>query len=160
MIRLKKLWSKRFKATPKYTPILFLIFAIIGAIDAAYLTLKHLQGAYSCSFTTGCGDVLTSKYATIFGIPTALFGILYYLGIGGLTLWYLDKKSPLSLTLLSHATWVGFITSAYLVFLQLFVIQAICPFCMVSAATSTALFILGRYTSYYCHKTGQCDYIS
>ncbi|MCB9799105.1 vitamin K epoxide reductase family protein [Candidatus Nomurabacteria bacterium] len=155
---LKKLWSKRFKATPKFVPSLLLLFASIGVADAAYLTLKHLRGAYACSFSTGCADVLTSKYATIYGVPIAILGLVYYLGIVALTLWYMDKKSPLALTLLSHATWAGFLVSIYLVSLQLFVINAICTFCIVSATTSTLLFILGQYIAYYCHKTKQCDY--
>jgi uncharacterized membrane protein len=60
-----------------------------------------------------------------------------------LAIYALDRKSVKVAKLASKLTWVGLLASLYLVFLQLFVIKSICIYCMVSAGSSTILFILG-----------------
>ncbi|PIR04483.1 MAG: hypothetical protein COV59_00710 [Candidatus Magasanikbacteria bacterium CG11_big_fil_rev_8_21_14_0_20_39_34] len=158
MMNLKKLFHKHSSKVPSFIPWVFLVLGLIGFADATYLTFKHLNGALGCSFSTGCETVLSSKYATIFGIPVALPGVLYYLSLIFLSLLYFDKKNPLCITLLSHLTWIGLLASIWFEYLQIFVIRANCPFCLISASTSLILFIFGRYTVSYCKKRGLCDY--
>lgn len=126
---------------------LLLFFPVLGAagfVDATYLTVKHfLGGPIPCSILKGCEQVTTSQYSTVFGIPVALLGAFYYLTILVLAAIYFDSKKTSVLKLLACLTPFGFLASLIFVYLQIFVIKAICLYCMVSAATSTILFILG-----------------
>jgi uncharacterized membrane protein len=87
--------------------------------------------------------VITSPYAAVFNIPVALGGALYYLSIFIMSIAYLDTKNSKILSIIPPLTVLGFIASIWFVYLQFFVIKAICIYCMVSAATSAILFILG-----------------
>lgn len=127
--------------TFKYFSLAFLAIALVGFADATYLTVKHYQGAAPpCSIVQGCETVTTSKYATILGIPVALLGSIYYLSIIILSITYLDTKKTAVLTVLARLTWIGLIASLYFVGLQLFVIKALCIYCIVSAGSSFTLF--------------------
>ena len=133
------------KQIPNILLAAFLLSAFIGFADAAYLSAKHYVGEIPpCSLVNGCETVLTSPYATIAGnIPLALVGALYYLTlfIGGII--YVDTKNSRVLKAVAYLTAAGFITSVILVSLQLFVIHALCLYCIASAITSTLLFIFG-----------------
>lgn len=121
-----------------------LLFSILGFVDAGYLAVNHLRGDLPvCSVQVGCEEVANSKYSEIGEIPLALLGVLYYLFIFIITLVYFDTGSKLVKKYLPYATIIGFLVSLYLVYLQLFVIGAICIYCMGSALTSTIIFILG-----------------
>ncbi|TSC79294.1 MAG: hypothetical protein G01um101429_529 [Parcubacteria group bacterium Gr01-1014_29] len=122
----------------------FLLLALIGFADAAYLTLKHYTNAIPpCSLVSGCETVLTSPYATIGSVPISLVGAVYYLALFILTIAYIDSKNVFVLKTAAYFTWVGLLASAGLMALQLFVIRALCLYCIASALTSTLLFILG-----------------
>ena len=129
----------------KITAILFCIVSAIGLLDATYLTVKHYLGGIPPCTLRGCEVVLTSAYNTIAGIPVALFGVLYYMTILLVSLAYMISKKEMIIRHAAYLTPIGFIASIYFVYLQLFVINAICLYCMASAATSTLLFILGAY---------------
>jgi len=122
----------------------FLALSFIGFLDATYLTVQHYLGSVpKCVIATGCETVLTSQYNAIFGIPIALFGAFYYLSLFLLMILALDMGREAIVRFAAFLTPVGFAASLYFVYLQLFVLKAICFYCMVSAFTSTALFILG-----------------
>ncbi|MEK7590145.1 MAG: vitamin K epoxide reductase family protein [Patescibacteria group bacterium] len=126
--------------------IALLIISFIGFLDATYLTVQHYRGLPpECSIVEGCEEVVTSKYAVMFGVPVALLGGIYYLTIFILSIIYLDSKNKSIIKLAALLTAAGLIASIGFVYLQLFVIKAICVYCMFSAATSTTLFVLGLY---------------
>lgn len=128
----------------KKLSLAFIIISLIGVIDTTYLTVGHFTGSgLNCYVFSGCDIVTTSKYAVIFGIPLALLGALYYCGMFLLNILYLDIKKKPILYLIVLGGIVGFLTSLLLVYLQLFVLHQICEYCMLSALTSTILFVLG-----------------
>lgn len=129
----------------KITSILFCAVSAFGLLDAGYLTFKHYLGGIPPCTLRGCEVVLTSPQSEIMGIPVALFGLLYYATVLLLSLAYIISKKESVLRYAAYFTPVGFISSVYFVYLQLFVINAICLYCMASAATSTILFALGVY---------------
>ena len=125
-------------------PILFVILAFAGFLDATYLAAKHYLGSpVTCTFLKGCEEVTSSQYAVVFGVSIAFFGALYYLLLLVLAFIYFDTKNSRVLTVASYITFSGFIASVFLVYLQIFVIKALCFYCMMSATFSTTLFILG-----------------
>ena len=136
--------SERSKKTLKYIAIVFLVFGFIGFCDAAYLTIEHYRGVIPpCSVVDGCESVLTSPYAKIAGIPISMFGMAYYFSIIILAIVYLDSRSRAVMRVCAGLSCVGFLTSIFLAYLQVFVIRYICLYCMISAASSAVLFAGG-----------------
>ncbi len=123
-------------------PLLAAVVALIGLADAIYLTIKHYTGeAVPCSIVEGCEQVLTSSYAEIAGIPLAIFGAAAYFvafalailaAFGNVRAWILFGVQAVLMT----------IFTAWLVYLQAFVIEAFCQFCLLSAGTTLTLFII------------------
>lgn len=116
--------------------------AAIGLLDASYLTYEHYSGnKVMCTLIHGCDQVLNSQYATIFGVPIALFGVVFYLTILGFCFHYLRRKiSQRASLLLLLFSGLGFAISMILSGLQAFAIHAWCQFCLLSALSSTLLF--------------------
>lgn len=128
----------------RVSAILFLFFSTIGFIDATYLTVVHYQGeSPACSLIHGCDVVTSSSYSLFFGIPVALFGLLFYITVILLSVAYIDRKKEIFLHIIAWLSISSFFASIWFVSLQLFVIHAICIYCMSSAITSTILFITG-----------------
>lgn len=115
--------------------------AVLGFLLAGYLTVTKLGGESPlfCEAGGGCDIVQASRYGVFFGMPTALWGALVYVGIGVLALVGLDTGRWLAAFLLSV---VGVSFSAYLTYLELFEIRAICWYCVISAVIILALLAL------------------
>lgn len=129
---------------PKWVIFALLILSLIGFSDSSYLTFKHYQGEIPpCSILEGCEVVTTSEYSIVGGVPVALLGALFYLSVFLFTFLYFDSQNPKFLVLAALLTPFGFIASVLFVYIQLFVLGAICVYCMGSAVTSTLLFVGG-----------------
>lgn len=128
--------------TSRWYPFTILGVSIVGFFDAAYLTIQHYtQFTLPCTITHGCDLVTKSEYSQIMGVPVALLGALYYLAIFLTIYIIIETKKTEYLRFIAIATTFGFLFSAWFVYLQLFVINAICQYCMLSAITSTTMFI-------------------
>jgi uncharacterized membrane protein len=128
---------------PNWLLFSFIILAAIGFADATYLTVEYFAGTpVTCSILKGCEQVTTSHYSLFFGQPVALLGSLYYLSILILTAIYFQTRQKSFFLLANILTFFGFLISLRFVYLQVFVIRALCIYCMTSAGTSTLLFIL------------------
>ena len=112
--------------------------AAIGLAVAGYLTVTKLMGggAVFCTAGGGCDAVQSSRYATLLGVPTALWGALIYAGIGGLAAAGLTLARWQGAFALAAAA-VGF--SAYLTWLSAFEIRAFCIYCLTSGVVAVAL---------------------
>ena len=132
------------EAIPRWIIVAFSIISLIGFADAAYLTANHYLGtSLNCSLFEGCEVVTTSVYATVAGVPIALVGALYYLLIFVATIAYFDTGNLRIMRFAAYFTVLGFLASLWLLYLQLFVIEALCMYCLLSLVTSTILFLLG-----------------
>lgn len=130
----------------KFATFAFICLGLIGFFDAAYLVIEHFRGVpITCSVFSGCEKVTTSRYATIGPVPVALLGLIYYMIIFLGIIAFINTGRREIIYALSWFTTIGFLASAWFIYLQLFVIKAICPYCVISAVTSTALFIIGVY---------------
>ncbi|MEM1426378.1 MAG: vitamin K epoxide reductase family protein, partial [Cyanobacteria bacterium P01_H01_bin.130] len=128
--------------------------AAAGASLTAYLTVSAFGGTSVVCPTSGCDQVLNSSYADIYGIPLPLFGVLGYLGMGGMALaplaanrLSLDKSQKTQLeSLTSWGLFLGGAAmatfSAYLMYVLFFEIQESCLYCIISALFSLGLFVL------------------
>lgn len=135
----------------KNSPRVFIGFliavAIAGFLNALYLAVKFLQGVTPpCSLLEGCDVVTASKYAAVGGIPIALIGAIFYVIVLGLLLAILQKPElKRAMILFNILSGAAFLISLGLIYIQLFVLRAICLYCMFSALDSTILFIGGLW---------------
>lgn len=120
-----------------------ILVTLAGIAVAGYLTWVHYDAAaLVCVAGGGCETVQGSEYAEIAGIPVALLGLGAYVALLGLLLWD-SVTARLAAAMLAL---VGFVFSMYLLALQLFVIDAVCVWCLANdvviaplLAASTAL---------------------
>lgn len=122
------------------------LLALAGMGVSGYLTWTHLAGkSVACGQSQDCDIVQQSVYSEIAGIPVALLGLLAYTTLLVLTL--LRDHSPESLEdyiplAIFGISLIGMLYSAYLTYLELYVIYAICRWCIGSAIIITAIFLL------------------
>jgi uncharacterized membrane protein len=115
------------------------VLAVIGLAISAYLTWVHFEGiAPVCAGGShGCETVQSSRYAELAGIPVPVLGLMGYalLFVSALL------RSEIGAYLGLLVALVGTIFSAYLTYLELFVIHAICQWCVASALVMLASLI-------------------
>jgi uncharacterized membrane protein len=122
------------------------LVALAGLFVATYLTLYKLGliGTLSCSVGS-CETVQLSRWATLLGLPVAAWGVGYYalvlvLAVVGVQERFAESRG-LALALALLTGW-GLLFSAWLTYLELFVIDAICQWCVVSAVLALVLFVI------------------
>ncbi|MEX2151820.1 MAG: vitamin K epoxide reductase family protein [Gemmatimonadaceae bacterium] len=122
------------------------LVALFGLFVALYLALYKagVIGTLACG-AGSCETVQQSRWATFLGLPVAAWGVGYYalvfaLAVAGVQDRWAESRG-LSLGLLVLTGW-GVLFSAWLTYLELFVINAICRWCVVSAVIALVLFVL------------------
>jgi len=117
-----------------------LAIAAIGVCVAGYLTYVHYAGLqpFCAGGGHGCERVQSSSYAKLGGIPVAVLGLAGYVAIAAALL-ASGERARLAAAALAIS---GFGFSAYLTYLELFVIDAICQWCVASAVLLTVLMVL------------------
>ena len=115
------------------------IVALAGVGVAGYLTWVHFDdAALVCVAGGGCATVQESEYAEIAGVPVAALGLVAYSIVLGLVAW----DSPSARLAAATIALVGLLFSMYLLVLQLFVIDAVCVWCMVNDVVIAPLLAL------------------
>jgi len=105
------------------------VVALTGVVLAGYLTWVHFDdAALVCVAGGGCETVQESEYAEIGGIPVAALGLVAYGIVLGLIAWD-TPGARLGAAMLALA---GLLFSMYLLALQLFVIDAVCAWCLAN----------------------------
>lgn len=120
--------------------------ALAGIFISLYLTLYKLGviGELSCSIGS-CETVNTSKWSTFLHLPVAMWGLLFYLEVFVIavvgTTSRLENAPLVSFLLVADAA-IGVLFSAWLTYLELAVIHAICIWCVTSAGIVVAILIV------------------
>lgn len=133
--------ARKREVIPVRPDFLILGLAAAGFAIAAYLTgLKWMGGnAAFCLSGSGCDIVQGSRYGTLLGVPTALWGALMYAAIGALAA--LGFTAPRwSWAFYLAAAGVG--VSLYLTAVSVLVIHATCAYCLASGAIMVAILVL------------------
>lgn len=123
------------------------LLALVGLFVALYLWLHALGygGAIKCGASGGCETVQTSQWAVFLGLPVAFYGVVGYLALLVVAIVALrpaalpERKWDTMLAALASA---GFLFTLYLTYLELFVIHAICRWCVGSAFIITGIWIV------------------
>ena len=122
------------------------LLALAGLFVASYLALYKLGyiGTLTCSIGS-CETVQTSRWATFLGAPVAVWGVGYYVAVLAVALAGLSgalRDDGRISQLLVTMTAAGVLFSLWLTYLELFVIHAICMYCVISALIAIALCIV------------------
>jgi uncharacterized membrane protein len=113
-----------------------IVVSAVGIGVAAYLTYVHYQpAALICTQGGGCETVQDSKYAVLAGVPVAVLGLSAWVATLVLTIWNSELARMLTAALALAA--LAFVI--YLMILQVFVIDAICIWCMANDAVLVPL---------------------
>ncbi len=133
-----------------------LALTVLGLLVAGYMTYVELSGSeIACPGAFGedaaeneivvdCEGVQASAYAKILGIPVAIIGLGGYLAIGAV--WLLENRFALFTDfghlLVFGMALFGFLYTAYLTYIEFFVIYKLCVWCLSSAALMTGIFFI------------------
>ena len=116
------------------------VLAVIGMLISGYLAYAHGgEAPLFCGPASGCGVIQNSSYATLFGLPTALWGFGLYV----LILWTATTAPP-RLRRWRQLVWLsalGFVLSGYFTLLGIVALDSTCGWCLASALTMTALLV-------------------
>ena len=105
------------------------VVALAGVAVAGYLTWTHYSGGSAvCPIGGGCETVQESEYAELAGVPVALLGLTAYAVVLALLAW----DSPGARLAAAALALIGLVFSGYLLVVQLFVIDAICVWCLAN----------------------------
>ena len=120
--------------------------ALIGVFISTYLYLYALgyYGELVCGGSGGCSEVQASRYSRFLGVPVAGWGLGWYLAVLAAALVSIGKRGDarwVSPGLVALSTG-GLIFTAYLTALEIWVIHAICRWCVVSAVLTLTIFAL------------------
>ena len=121
--------------------LILAVLDVVGLAIALYLSVVELQGGVpACGPIHGCEEVARSEYSRIAGIPVAVFGVALSMVLLTLALaWF---RTDLYALLLAHygLSLAGVLFEAYFLYLQVFVIGAVCIWC-----TSYGLSLIARF---------------
>jgi uncharacterized membrane protein len=122
------------------------ILALLGLGVATYLAYVEISQVQAvCGPVGECNTVQSSPYARIWGIPVAVLGVFNYLAIGVLWMgqeYRGNRRADLSAWGLLGLALFGVLFSVYLTWLELFVIRAVCAWCLTSAVLTLLLMLL------------------
>jgi uncharacterized membrane protein len=115
------------------------LVAAAGLGIAGYLTAVHYAGGTPvCAVSHGCATVQQSEYAELAGVPVALLGLAGYVAI----LASLARDGEAARTVTAFLALAGFGFSAWLTYVELARLDAVCSWCVASAVCMTLLAAL------------------
>lgn len=126
--------------------IIAIVTAVIGLAVSTYLSVAKLANKDVLCFVgaSDCNIVNSSGYSMWRGIPVAILGVLGYVVILAILLILSKQKNESSVIMLAlfGVTLFGMLYSLYLTYVEIFIIHAICPWCLTSATAMFVLFII------------------
>ena len=120
-------------------------FVVLGLAVSIYMTIyKVTSNNAMCLGSGDCSTVNASKYSEVYGIPVAVFGVLGYAAILA-TLYFENRNSFFkqnSTLMIFGMALTGFIFTVWLIYVEVVLLKALCPFCVTSQTAMTIIFII------------------
>ncbi len=118
---------------------------IIGLAVSIYMTIYKLTDNQNmCIGNGGCSKVNSSVYAEVYGIPVAVFGIAGYAAL--MVMLFIENRNSFlqanGTMIIFGLALIGFLFTLYLIYVEVALIHALCPFCLTSQIAMTIFFIL------------------
>ncbi|HYM84973.1 MAG TPA: vitamin K epoxide reductase family protein [Candidatus Dormibacteraeota bacterium] len=119
----------------RLAPVLVLL-AIAGLLIAGYLLAVRLAGELpACPISGGCETVQSSEYSAIAGVPVAGVGVAYSIVLVVATVGWWRLGDRRALYVAYGLGLLGTLMVGYLTYLELFVIRAVCTWCVAYGLT-------------------------
>lgn len=120
-----------------------IIISFLGLLISGYLTITYASNApIACISGEGCHIAQLSNYASFAGISTPTYGVVYYLCLGLIgALWSQENQKTLKFPL-AVLTSIGLGVSLFLTYIEAFVINAWCSWCVASAILTVIAFVM------------------
>jgi uncharacterized membrane protein len=129
------------------------LVALLGLADGIYLTVEHITGRTAeCIASSGCQDVLSSKYAAMGPIPLAALGAFAYFTAFSAAL-LAAFGYPKCGGFFAFVVTLMFATTLCLLYIMAFVLHAFCDYCLFSAAVTTVLTLIAITTAFLRDRT-------
>jgi uncharacterized membrane protein len=124
---------------------LAIVLTIVGLLVSIYMTIYKITSNDSMCIGSGdCKTVNASRYAEVYGIPVAVLGVAGYSAI--LAVLILERRPGFfrenGTLVLFGLSLTGFLFTLYLIFVEVALIKAYCPFCITSQTVMTIIFII------------------
>lgn len=113
---------------------------LVGTTISAYVWYKQVTSGPVVCLGSGCAAVIRSPYGRLLGIPNGALGVAYFLYIALVS--GIGSRIPGGEMLAAIVTVVALVLYLYLTYLQLFVLRALCSWCLTSAALTVGIFML------------------
>lgn len=118
---------------------------VVGLLVSIYMTIYKITSNDSMCLGSGdCHTVNASKYSEVNNIPVAVFGVVGYLAI--LAVHYFENRNRFfkenSTLMIFGMALTGFIFTVWLIYVEIALIKALCPFCITSQVAMTIIFII------------------
>ena len=129
--------------------------AVIGLIDAWYLAdMAYTGGSLACSIAglSGCNVVAQSEYSRFLGQPLAVYGVAFYSLFLVVAIYKFARPSLFLAKLILAFGILGALSSIYFLYIQTFLIKALCVYCIGSALVAFILCILAVYLVRLSHR--------
>jgi uncharacterized membrane protein len=123
---------------------IIIVLAFLGLADTWYLSQAALTNtALNCGIEAldQCNTVAQSEYSRFVGIPLALYGFAFYVVFFVFASLITTLSRPIFVKLLFLISALGFLLSVYFLYLQIYVIEALCIYCLASFVVATLLFL-------------------
>lgn len=144
--------TRRVPARPLlgiHPAIILAVLDVIGLLVAGYLSVVEIGGGVPvCGPIKGCEEVALSEYARVGGVPVAVFGVILSVALLALALaWW---KTDIYGLLLAHygLSLIGVIFDGYFLYLQVFVIEAVCIWCVTYEISLLLRFLIAFFVWY------------
>ncbi len=126
---------------PKHSGILIFLSGL-GFLDAFFLSYEHFMKLIPpCTPGFQCDLVTTSAYSVILGVPVPYLGLVYYVALFIGAFLYFEHKKLSTLKILRLLSGLGFLGSLYFTYIQGWVLNAWCLYCIASAIITTLFHI-------------------
>lgn len=124
---------------------LTLAFIVVGLLVSIYMTIFKITSNESmCIGSKDCSVVNASRYSEVNGVPVAVIGVAGYASL--LALLWLDRRPGFfqqnGSMIFFGISLIGFLFTAYLIYVEIALLKAYCPFCITSQVSMTIIFIL------------------
>ncbi len=118
---------------------------VLGLADSIYMTIYKIFDADAMCLGSGdCSTVNASRYSEVNGIPVALIGVLGYLAI--LAVHYFENRNRFfeqnSALMIFGMALTGFLFTVWLIYVEVALLKALCPFCVTSQVAMTIIFMI------------------
>jgi uncharacterized membrane protein len=119
--------------------------AVLGLLVSIYMTIyKVTSNNAMCLGSGDCSTVNASRYSEVNGIPVAVFGVLGYLAI--LATHYFENRNRFfkqnSTLMIFGMALTGFLFTVWLIYVEVAILKALCPFCVTSQTAMTLMFMI------------------